>query len=119
MGDIKNKLSQILAIINFPSDQQEPTISGIVDLINEYTLIRLLRDLNQETQIAFREMIGEQKDRQEFIISFLKKYYSTETIQKTVREEAKNLICDYIKTISPMITDEEKNKIKEILENCE
>lgn len=118
MGNIKDTLNQIFEIIRFPSDQRGTAISGILDLINEYTLVSLLRRLDKEVQLEFKELIRDKEEQREYIITFIEKYYTTEAVKRTVEEEAKKLICDYLKTLSPMINDDEKEKIRALLKDC-
>lgn len=115
---IRKALEEILNIIDFPETQKKDTIFGIIDLINEYSLIRLLQGLDKKVQDQFRELISERKeDNREFILSFIGKYYSTDAIEKVIEEEAKELIYDYLHQISPLILDSTKDQIKNLLNN--
>ena len=118
MTNIRSTLTQIFTILNFPEDQRESTMSGIVDLVNEYVLVSLLRRLDKEIQLEFKDLIQNKDDQQEEILSFIKKYYTTEAVNKTVADEGKKLICDYLKTLSPIMVEEEKEKIRLLLDNC-
>lgn len=118
MTNIRSTLTQIFAILKFPEDQKESTMSGIVDLVNEYVLVSLMRRLDKEIQLEFKDLIQDKEDQQGEILSFIKKYYTTDAVNKTVAEEGKKLICDYLKTLSPMMQEEEKEKIKLLLDNC-
>lgn len=118
MQDIKIVLKQILQIISLPLEQQDSTIAGIVDLINEYTLIRLLEGLDREKQYEFKELIAGKENRRDFILSFIKKYYATSAVEKTVKDEAKKLVCDYLHGIAPMISEEQKQEIRKLVEGC-
>ncbi|KKP86444.1 hypothetical protein A2011_00610 [candidate division CPR3 bacterium GWE2_35_7] len=118
MHDIRSTLSQILSILKFPEDQRDSTMSGIIALVNEYVLVSLMRRLDKEIQLEFKELIQKKEDQQAEILSFIKKYYTTDAVNKTVAEEGKKLICDYLKTLSPMMHEEEKEEIKSLLDNC-
>ena len=118
MSDIKEKLYQILEIIQLPEKQRDEVVIGIIELTNEYTLLQLLEKLSREDQLRFKGIIRQQQNKPEFILSFIKKYYATETIEQAVYSEAKKLICDYLHTLSPMISQEEKDQINNILEDC-
>jgi len=116
LNDLKGILRQILDSIEFPDEQKDATIVSIISLVNEYSLIRLLIRLDEDSQVEFKSLVKDQSDQTKFILDFLKKHYKKTEVDKILSEEARKLVYEYMQEIAPLMSDEEKDKVRELLE---
>ena len=115
---IRKFLEQILEIVELPEEQRQDTIEGIIELINQYVLVRLLGNLGSELQMEFQQLLEKQENKREFVLSFLDKYYTSYEIKLKVEEEAKGLVNDYLRTIAPLVSPERKEMIALLVESA-
>lgn len=118
MNKIRETLHQVLKIVDIPREKRAEVIDGIVQLIDEYTLIIMLQRLDKDTQLEFKRIIRTKENKQEFILSFIEKYYTTDAIKRIIEEQTTALICDYIRSISPMMSQKQKEDVKALLGDC-
>lgn len=105
--DPKEVLREVLAIINY-QDDKEKFINDFLEIAGANGLDSLIKSLPQDQQTTL------QNADEEGTISILKSNFTQEQLKQALTEALEKTTEDYIETVEPTLSEEQKQKLQEL-----
>lgn len=115
MNDFKTVILNILETIGF-SDNKETFIAEFLKNIHLQSLLDLVETLTTDKQEELRNQLSVISDDQEKVSETLKKYFSEDQMQQSLKNAARDAISKYIQSISHTLSDSQRESLAQILE---
>lgn len=109
-----NLIGEILNELEVPADKQVTLLQDLDELIWNETILLLSEDLPEQE----RQKLGEafQEKNPESVKTVTHKYWPEAKIQAALQEALKGILKDYLETMTANISDEQREKIKAVIE---
>lgn len=111
----KDIFLQVLNIIGY-SDNKEEFASKFFQLCEQQTIINLIKSLPQDKQTALQAELSKQTNPQLNNL-LLKKYFSNEQVASSLEQATKQTFENYLQTIIPTLSGEQKVKLQSYLKS--
>jgi hypothetical protein len=107
-SDIKLNLERILTIVGYQNDKSK-FINKFIELCIQEALSEYISLLNEERQKQIQTiLLGQDPDK---LREQLLPYIKAEEYQKLLKENTKKFLTDYLQTITPSLSEEQKTEM--------
>ncbi len=106
---------KILQIIGY-KDDKDKFVEDFLRIIDQKTMIDCLSLLSQDKQ---RELTGKLNDNPDYNLALLKQYLSQEKVEANLRNNAKEVLGDYLKTVFPLLSKDQINSINSFFQQLQ
>lgn len=113
MNKFRDTLNKILDIVEYSGDKAS-FINQFIELSMTQLINNLMPTLTDEKQLEIKQRMGLVQD--EAKIKIFNEYFSSEIIEKEIQQVLVSNLADYLRDISPLLNEEKRKKIKDVLE---
>jgi hypothetical protein len=111
--DPKEILLNVLTIIDY-KDDKETFANQFLQLCMQRALVDIVEALPQDQQKTIQEEVTPDKKPEE-VQQILQRYFSQEQYLQQLQLSTQALFQDYIQTITPTLSDDQKQKLQQYL----
>ena len=110
--NIKSLLEKMLSIIEYQNDR-DAFINEFIDLCTQTAFLEYMNLLPEERKREVQQILHEKKS--EKLKENIEPYIETEEYKRLLQENTKKLFLDYLETIMPTLSEEQKNNLDSYL----
>jgi predicted solute-binding protein len=115
MNNPRDILLKILEAIDY-RDNREAFADEFIQNTHLLALVNLVKSLPDEKQTEVKQQLSESQDNPEKISAILNEYFSQEELPKALENAAKDAVIRYIQTITPTLSQNQKEKLFHVME---
>lgn len=111
MNDLRGFLTNFLTTIDYPDDKDE-FINQLTSTIYLEAVSEVLKSEPQDKQDRIKQQLSS-ATTPEALLQVVDKNFDQETFQETLKTTSQKVFADYLETINPVLTDEQKTKLEQ------
>ena len=115
MSSPREILLKILEIIEFSKDK-EKFVTELLQIIFIQSLADLIQSQNPIDQTKIKAEIASNVSNPDTVAIIMRKYFSKEKIDQALENSAKNVMTEYLTTINPALSDDQRSKITKMFQ---
>ena len=115
-NNLKDTILKILEAVEY-ADDKEAFVKEFEELVNIQAVESLINSLPQDQKEALKIEGSANKDNSEKVSEILKSRFNEEQMQKSLEETTKSAVMEWMKTIEPTLSDQQKQNLVKLSED--